>query len=75
MLENGDAERSTVPRKRRRPSMDKETCWELVAKDQHIVDAETLYNIEESTSEKNDCEEDDQDHQDFWKDLNCMQFL
>ncbi len=55
--------------------MDKETCWELVAKDQHIVDAETLYNIEESTSEKNDCEEDDQDHQDFWKDLNCMQFL
>ncbi len=55
--------------------MDKETCWELVAKAQHIVDAKTLSNIEENTSEKNDCEENDQDHQDLWKDLNCMQFL
>jgi hypothetical protein len=35
--------RSTIPRKRR-PSMDKETCWELAAKAQHIVDVETFYN-------------------------------
>lgn len=55
--------------------MDKETCWELAAEAQNIVNAETLYNIEESNGEKNVCEEDDQDPQDFWKDLNCLQFL
>jgi hypothetical protein len=55
--------------------VDKETCWELVTKTQHIVDVQTLHNIEKSTREKNACEEDDQDHQDFWKDLNSVEFL
>jgi hypothetical protein len=74
-LQNGDEGRSIFPRKRRRLSMDKETCWELAAEAQNIVNAETLYNIEESNGEKNVCEEDDQDPQDFWKDINCLQFL
>jgi hypothetical protein len=42
--------------------VDKETCWELVAKVQHIVDVQTLYNTRESIGEENACEEDDQDH-------------
>jgi hypothetical protein len=50
--------------------MDKETCWELAAKAQHIVDVQTFYNTKESTGEEND-----QDHQDFWNDLNCLLFL
>ncbi len=42
---------------------------------QHIVDVQTFYNTEENIGEESASEEDDQDHQDFWKDLNCLQFL
>jgi hypothetical protein len=50
--------------------LDKETCWELVTKIQHIIDVETFYNTEETIDEESSYKK--YDHQDFWNDFNCL---
>lgn len=42
-----------------RPNVGKDTCWELVAKVQYMVDVETFYDTKENTNGDNACEQND----------------
>lgn len=64
-----------ILKKRRWFLVDKITCWELVAKAQMMVDAESICDIKVIIDDDSVGEGGEQKWKDVWGDLTCLQFI